>query len=118
MLVTIPSPIPELQHAPYPFKMLRAWSVPQVFNLFIVYYFILILSLSKRLGARHILFHSIPLHFNFCQFFYRAINSTNFFFIFLFFMVNSSILTFPFSSIFVFYFFKPLICFFYSSWPS
>jgi hypothetical protein len=54
MLVTLPSPIPELQHTSYPFKVLRVGSMLRAHNLSTIYYFRLTLSLSRSLGALRI----------------------------------------------------------------
>ncbi len=52
MLVIVPSPIPELSHAPLPPKMLRNKEHAPIFDFFVVFILDSHLSLSKSLGAR------------------------------------------------------------------
>jgi hypothetical protein len=54
MLVTLPSPIPELQHAPLPFKVLRARECALILCFSTTFSLGSHLSPLKSLGVHHI----------------------------------------------------------------
>ncbi len=64
MLVNLPSPIMELQHAPLPSKFCEPRSTPQLLFLSLFSPLGSQLSLSRSLGVRHLPFGSIPTHPN------------------------------------------------------
>ncbi len=64
MLVNLPSPIMELQHAPLPSKSCEPRSMPQLLLLSLSSPLGSQLSLSRSLGVRHLPFGSIPTHPN------------------------------------------------------
>jgi hypothetical protein len=53
MLVNLPSPIPELEHAPLPSKCCDPWSTPQLFFLSLFSLLDSQLNPSRSLGVRH-----------------------------------------------------------------
>ncbi len=52
MLVTLPSPIPKLQHAPLPSKVLQARERAPTFDSSTIFALDSILNLSRNLGVR------------------------------------------------------------------